>query len=103
MAQTEDGRLAGMGGLGGENILAGKGGLPGEGFWQGSGAWEGGDICLGNERVVRGLNAEINLGWACNNRRVDGPGWERGLSRWGGPARQGFCLRTRVCILTGPG
>ena len=92
-----------MGGLGGENILAGKGGLPGERFWQGSGAWEGGDICLGNERVVRGLNAEINLGWACNNRRVDGPGWERGLSRWGGPARQGFCLRTRVCILTGPG
>lgn len=55
-----------MRGLGGENILAGKGGLPGEGFWQGSGAWEGGDICLGNERVVRGLNAEIDTGWACN-------------------------------------
>lgn len=81
----------GWGRLGGENILAGKGGLPGEGLWQGNGAWEGGRHRLGKEPGGgRRTNAETDIGWAWDNKWVDGPGWKRGISRWRGPARAGI-------------
>lgn len=51
---------------------------------------------------MRGLNAEIDTGWACN-RRVDGPAGRGGSAGGESLLGQGFCLGTRVCILTGPG
>lgn len=47
---------------------------------------------------MRGLNAEIDTGWAaCQySGLMDLAG---GLAGWGEPARQGFCLGTRVCVL----
>lgn len=90
MAQAEDGRPAGLGEIGGRKY-------PGRERWPAWGGALAGEWGLGRRHRQgkeagggRGSNAETNIGWAWDNRWVDGPAWKRGISRWGGPARAGI-------------
>ena len=93
VAQAEDGRLAGLGEVRGCKY-------PGRERWPAWGGAPAGEWGLGGRHRLgqepsrrgggRGSNAETDIGWAWDNRRVDGPGWKRGISRWRGPARAGI-------------